>query len=759
MVDAILGVLGMILYPLFSILFLFLDILQDLFYSFAGIGTVYYGNGGTITGTGTGTPITGDAPTGAENDTGLLYYLFNSSIVKNILISMMILALFLLIIFTTLAFIKSIYAEKPKSWKDILSSAVKGLVNFIVLPVCCLLGVWVGNIILQAVNGATSNGGASRLSRKLFICVSYNANKYRGSKAINDDGAKINEVLESKPWLKEEIGIQSVEAGQSQEYYAEIVDQMFSSMSEKGENLGITWYWDPVSSFYRLYDINYIMLIIGGVFMMYVMINVTYGMIKRLFILLMLFVVSPALCALYPLDDGNAVKSWSGDVKKNILSAYGAVAGMNLLFSFLPIVQNIKISFGWAADVFFINNVVQLILMICALFCMNDFISMISGYIGAGNAFADGKSLRGSAKGAIQKQTKKVGNVAGAFVRANAANEAGGGAKAFIGSLAKSATGGVQKSLGLDWGLKEESEKGREEYYKSQDSKFKAMKAEKDRQKDEMQEATDNAFYKSDKQALKRDLEEASGDKAEQKRLKQAFRDTHGYHYTNEAEAVDQILRFKSDDLRKREAYKIAEASNGEISGEKLYNKAKAEDATRKTQSASGVADALTASRKEEQTAQRTYNFSKLQVEKLESLESDLAVDGRALESTLGHSMLERKVSDEEMSGLTGADKTVAERYNANFDAIKSMPSREILEENIKEAGKALASASTNMQVQMNKLADKMGVTLAEAIETVGNDLSKLDEALQSADSLSPSLKKFVEELDKSRKKMKDGDK
>lgn len=435
MVEAILGIIGSLLYPLFSILFLFLDILQDLFYSFAGIGTVYYGSGGAHTGVGSGSTITGDAPTGTENDTGLLYYLFNSQIVKNILISMMILALFLLIIFTTLAFIKTIYAEKPKSWKDILSSAVKGLVNFIVLPVCCLLGVWVGNIILQAVNGATSTGGATRLSRKLFICVSYNANKYRGKKAKNDGGALINETLESNSWLKDEIGIQSVESGQSNEYYAEIVDQMFASMSKKGENLGITWQWDPVSKFYRLYDINYIMLIIGGVFMMYVMINVTYGMIKRLFILLMLFVISPALCALYPLDDGNAVKSWTGDVKKNILSAYGAVAGMNLLFSFLPIVQNIKISFGWAADTFFINNLVQLILMVCALFCMNDFISMITGYIGAGNAFSDGKSLRSSAKGALKKYGKPAAKMTvGSFVRGVNSQKNGGGFWRGVGS-------------------------------------------------------------------------------------------------------------------------------------------------------------------------------------------------------------------------------------------------------------------------------------------------------------------------------------
>ena len=494
--------------------------------------------------------------------------------------------------------------------------------------------------------------------------------------------------------------------------------------------------------------------------MLYVMANVTYGMIKRMFILMMLFVISPALCAMYPLDDGAAVKSWSGDVKKNILSAYGAVAGMNLFFSFMPVIQNINISLSGnasLADWTGVSNILQLIILICGLFCVNDFINMISGYIGAGNAFGDGKSLRASTKGAIQKQTKKVGNVAGAFARANAAGSVGG-AKAWFGSMAKSTTGGVQKSLGLDWGLKDEYKKGLDDYYKSQDAHFKAMKADKNRQQDKTQQATDRSDFKRDKETLKTNLAAHAGDKAEQRRLKREFNETHGYHYTNEADAVDQILRFKSDDLRKREAYRIAAASNGEISGEKLYGKAMAEDSARKLKSASGVADAVVAGQKEEQSAQRTFNFAKMQVQKLEALETDLTADGLHLEGVLGHSMFDKKVTEAEMTSLSAADQAIAQRYNANFDERNKMPSKQILEENITEAGKALASAATNMEVQIDKLAAKMGVTLEDAINTVGRDLGKLDSALRDT-SLTDAMKNFVNELDKSRKRMKDGDK
>ena len=458
MVDAILGLIGTLLYPLFSIVFVIISLLQRLFYSFAGIGddiqygSLYSGSGeanakGDLNGMGY-IPITGSKSDGGRTTTGIVYFILNSNIVKNIFISIAILALFLIIIFSTLAALKSIYSEKPKSWKDIATNAIKGLFSFIILPVCCLLGVWVGNIILQAVAGATAQGGTIYLDRQLFLSCAYNANTYRINSFTNlpGDKAKQDEAYDSIKATIEYYGLteayggevdatndegetiknlKSLKRGQDSEYYARIVDQMYGLDRIPIHN------WITVgvgAGYYQLWNINYLLLIVGGVFMMYVLINVTYGMVKRLFILMMLFVISPAICAMYPLDEGNAVKSWTGDVKKNILSAYGAVAGMNLFFSFAPVIKNINFTLtGVAAlsDIFFVSDIIQLILLICGLFCVNEFISMISGYFGAGNAFTDGKSLRGSATGALKKYGKatveKGVKIGGAFVRADKA--------------------------------------------------------------------------------------------------------------------------------------------------------------------------------------------------------------------------------------------------------------------------------------------------------------------------------------------------
>ena len=150
----------------------------------------WFGSGTTIT-----APNGGD---GGETSTGLIYYLLTSDLIKNLFLSIMLLALFLIIIFTAMAFIKNAYATKQKNWQEIVGNAFKGLANFIFIPVCCLLGVWLSNILLLAINGATSTGNATKMSRKLFICCAYDANEYRNKTEVDDgDIADIKKLVDT----------------------------------------------------------------------------------------------------------------------------------------------------------------------------------------------------------------------------------------------------------------------------------------------------------------------------------------------------------------------------------------------------------------------------------------------------------------------------------------------------------------------------------------------------------------------------------
>ncbi len=480
LVDTIFSVVGTLLYPLFSIIFVLIRGVQDLFYSFAGIGTAWS----------QGQPITHEN-TGLETDTGILYYLMTRPLVKNMIYSMIILALFLIVIFTTLAFIKNAYSAKPKNWKEIVSNAIKGLGNFILLPVCCLLGVWFGNILLQAINGATSNGGSASMDRKLFVACAYNANVFRASNSSAGEAtwSNIQNLAQNSYMLDDpnvsfwdakggESGIEKhLKQGEEDEldenyyeYYATIVDQIYSETDKS-----IHWYLS-VGEFYSLWQFNYLVLIVGGIFMLYVLGSLAFAMVRRMFILLALLVISPGVCALYPLDEGNAVKSWSGEVKKQVISAYGAVAGMNIFFSILPLFDQIS----WTTNMAWgLADILEIFILVVGLQCVKELISMFSGFVGGEDAYSKGSGL-------MKSTTSKIGGTvtktAGVFARASGAKAAGG---SFLGSLAKQGLAGGAKMAGLDYKSvkgaykdgKEHAFDARKERYEAKEAKDKASKA------------------------------------------------------------------------------------------------------------------------------------------------------------------------------------------------------------------------------------------------------------------------------------------
>lgn len=455
MLNFVLNTLGQILYPLFAVVFLFIQVLQKLFYGFAGMGIIYY-DGRSIT----------SGNTGALEDTGIIYYLLNSSTIKNALISMSTLALLLLIIFTALAFIKNVYVSKPKSWQEIVGNAFKGLMNFILVPACCLFGVWLGNILLQAINSATSSTGSQHLDRKLFVAAAYNANRFRQKEEYDASGKETLVISDSDyQWLVNEANTRKIidgsgnkgetyitknpiQTGQMYSYYANYIDEMYANSDAN------IYSWSGANHGYIIWDINMLVIVVGGVFMCTVLISLAYAMVRRMFLILMLFVVSPGVCSLYPLDEGKAVGSWKSEFIKQVISVYAAVVGINLFFAVMPLIDKITIftASGW------LDSIVQILILTIGLFTVKEFVASITSWIGGEDVISKGASVRKQAKDAVTSRAKKA-VTAGAFAFGNASNAKGflGKTGSFFGTLGnevlKSTTGldvmkGIDKSKG-----------------------------------------------------------------------------------------------------------------------------------------------------------------------------------------------------------------------------------------------------------------------------------------------------------------------
>ena len=518
--DTIMSVIGTILYPLFAIIFVVIDGVQHIFYAFAGIDKMSF-NG----------QIIGNGDSGLENDSGIVYFLMNHDIVKNLIMSILLLALFLIVVFTVMAFIKNVYAAKPKSWKDIIGNAFKGLANFIFLPVCCLLGVWVGNILLKAIDGATSYKGSSSMGRKLFIASSYNANLFRCTDGWGVTWGDLewllnHNMLDENKTFMEYHGItlqytdrndrvleklpdnatdtEKAKREEEKAYYAELVDQAFAETDISLISHG------RVGSYYSLWQVNYLVLIVGGIFMLYILGSLAFGMVRRLFLILALFVISPGVCSLYPLDEGKAVGSWKTKFIEQVLSAYGAIAGMNIFYSLLPLIDRLSMfdgsvmSGGWGGD-----EIVQLFVMVTGLMIVKEFISLISGFVGGEDAYGKGSSLMKSASKEVGGRVgKTITAGVGVFSKASAAHKDG---KSFMGSLFKysgeallDGGKGALKTLtggALDFKAFKEAKKGGKPAYEEDKAKAEAKEMAKEFEK--VLDKFKDLFTKDDKGNIK----------------------------------------------------------------------------------------------------------------------------------------------------------------------------------------------------------------------------------------------------------------
>ena len=142
--------------------------------------------------------------------------------------------------------------------------------------------------------------------------------------------------------------------------------------------------------YYDLWNFNFIVGFAGAISAFGIMISIIIGLMMRLIKSAAMFLIYPPLLGLAPMDDFKAFKSWSNEFIKQILSAFGAIVGLNLLFLILPYVQ--QISFF---DIGLLDAIVNCVFLITGLIMAKDFISMVAGFVGGGDVFSTGESSKG----------------------------------------------------------------------------------------------------------------------------------------------------------------------------------------------------------------------------------------------------------------------------------------------------------------------------------------------------------------------------
>lgn len=166
-------------------------------------------------------------------------------------------------------------------------------------------------------------------------------------------------------------------------------------------NVGLVWYY------YNLWGFNFFIALAGLGISITLLVNIVFGLITRLITLLALFLVYPVLLGIEPIEGGNAFGSWKGEFTSNVLMAYGAIVGMNIVFMMLPLLQKISFFNSLVPDLIF-----NMLIMIAALISIKKVIEVFSKIVKAKDANAEGQSAKEEVKKTLTAPAEKVMKVA-----------------------------------------------------------------------------------------------------------------------------------------------------------------------------------------------------------------------------------------------------------------------------------------------------------------------------------------------------------
>ncbi len=203
---------------------------------------------------------------------------------------------------------------------------------------------------------------------------------------------------------EDDVNFDDIESMEDDKYYIYTQGAPFGSTKSSISKVGYFSYYhvNVVKIFYNIGDFNIIVALLAIIVIAYNLLVIVLGCVKRFFELTILFVISPTVSAVTPLDGGSALKNWRSSFISSLLSLFGPVIAINLFFVILPLMFEINFlsgtglnaASGALSSVDGYEALAEILITCAGIIYIKDLSASIGKIFGAGDALSTGESAK-----------------------------------------------------------------------------------------------------------------------------------------------------------------------------------------------------------------------------------------------------------------------------------------------------------------------------------------------------------------------------
>ncbi len=286
-------------------------------------------------------------------------------------VSIVVLSIVLLFLFTIVAVIKSEFAldAKGSAKGPIIARSLKSLAMFFIVPAASLIGTYAVNAITDTVNSMMQGSDRTTMVNQIFYAMTYNANKAR----INKDFAEYIAGCPSNSrnnnggaWKGSQDSIaynidMAFKSDMPHKSGCEYINMKFPMEMLKANDFSTMFLWpswsnwvptysvwdiNQVNFYFSILDFDYVVGFGSAIVITYMLLSMSCVLIKRIFEMVILLLLAAPMVSLAPLDGGAASKKWQGEYIKRAIAIVAPVFAINMYFIMIPLFQKIALFSG-----------------------------------------------------------------------------------------------------------------------------------------------------------------------------------------------------------------------------------------------------------------------------------------------------------------------------------------------------------------------------------------------------------------------------